>query len=84
MVIASDGAREARQALPPRFQLAVDAYAMQTGQTEDDVYTEGWRRGEWQERPGEPEAVAAAVAAELEAAFPPSALRPPQQPPAHA
>jgi hypothetical protein len=84
MVVAADSSGEVRRALPPRFQAAVDAFAMSTGQTEDEVYSAGWRRGDWQEREGGAQAVAEAVAAELEAAFPLAALRPPAGPSPHA
>jgi hypothetical protein len=43
--------------------------------TGSDAYIEQWRRDGWQERDGTPEAVAQAVAAELEATYPPAHLR---------
>ena len=70
MVIATDNGRQARVALPPRFQAAVDAYAMTDGSAGDAAYSAGFRKGEWQRRDGTPEEVAQAVAAELEAAHP--------------
>ena len=71
MVTAVDaqGDREVRVALPPRFQAAVDAYAMANGVRDDEHYSAGWRKGAWQMRDGAAEAVAQAVAAELEAEF---------------
>ncbi len=71
MVTAVDaGDREVRVGLPPRFQAAVDAYATAAGLVDDERYSAGWRKGPWQARDGPAEAVARAVAAELEAAFP--------------
>ena len=67
MVIASENGAQARVTLPPRFQKAVDAYAMATGAADDETYSAGWRRGEWQSRAGAPDEVAQAVAAELDA-----------------
>jgi hypothetical protein len=67
MVIARgpDG-KEFRFPLPPRFQNAVDAYAMAVGIKNDDDYLAGWRKGEWQQRDGSPQEVGPAVAAELD------------------
>lgn len=61
--------------LPQRFEQAIDQAAMQAGLIGSDDYLAEWRTAEWQEREGEPEAVLAAVTAELEAAFPPERLR---------
>lgn len=66
--VQGDG-REMKVQLPERFQKAIDAYAMVTGETGDDAYMAGWQKTDWQEREGSPEEVAAAVLAELEAAF---------------
>ena len=70
MVIASDDDGKARASLPPRFQAAVDAYAMAEGSSDDDSYSAGWHKGPWVEREGSAQEVADAVAAELEAAHP--------------
>jgi hypothetical protein len=56
--------------LPPRFQEAVDSAAMAAGLIGSDAYTDALRWGEPLERPGAAQAVAAAVAAELDAAHP--------------
>jgi hypothetical protein len=61
-------ARAARQ-LTNRFQEAIDAAAMRAGLVGTDEYLAEWRTAEAVEREGEPEAVAEAVAAELEAAY---------------
>ena len=52
--------------LPQRFQVAVDNAAMAAELTGTDAYLDGFRWSEMQERDGTPEAVAKAVAAELE------------------
>ena len=56
--------------LASRFQEAVDQVAMATGLIGSDEYTAALRWGEAQERAGSAQEVAAAVAAELEAAEP--------------
>ena len=68
--------------LPDRFQAAIDAYAMKDGSTEMDAYLDGWAWGPVEERPGTPEAVLAAVIAELDAANSRARLmNPPADPP---
>jgi hypothetical protein len=52
--------------LPPRFQEAVDAAAMMAGLTGDDAYTDGLHWSDPAERPGSPDQVATAVAAEID------------------
>ena len=56
--------------LTDRFSEAVDAAAMASGLIGSDAFTEQFRWGDTQERDGEPEEVATAVAAELEAQYP--------------
>ncbi|MCI0548674.1 MAG: virulence factor [Candidatus Rokubacteria bacterium] len=69
VVEAADEAETVRVPLSPRFQDLIDALAMRQGATEGDAYLEGWGQGSWTERPGAPGAVAAEVAAEIEAGF---------------
>ena len=69
-VKASIGRNRRTVPLSGRFSEAVDAAAMSAGLIGSDAYTEQFRWGDVQEREGEPEAVAAAVAAELEAQYP--------------
>lgn len=69
-VRARDGGGRSSKLLSPRFQDGVDNAAMAAGMTGSDAYTEGFHWGEAQERDGSAEAVATAVAAELEARFP--------------
>jgi hypothetical protein len=56
--------------LPARFQEAVDSAAMAARLTGTEGYLAGFNWGETLERDGSPAEVAAAVAAELEAAYP--------------
>jgi len=68
--VRAGGRRDrASQELPERFQVAIDKAAMAAGVTGSDAYTDGFYWGEAQERPGTPAEVAAAVAAELDAAY---------------
>ena len=76
MVTAREGRRNtAKVELPQRYQDAIDRAAMLMGLTGTDAYLEQWRRDVWQDRPGTPEEVAQAVAAEVEAAYTPARLR---------
>lgn len=69
-VKASIGRNRRTVPLSDRFSEAVDAAAMSAGLIGSDAYTEQFHWGEVQEREGDPEAVAMAVAAELEAQYP--------------
>lgn len=66
MVMATEGDEKARVSMPPRFQVAVDAYAMAEGSSDESSYAAGWRKGEWAEREGSAQEVAEGVASELE------------------
>jgi hypothetical protein len=68
------GKTRAGKELSERFQVYIDRAAMRAGLFNTDDYLSEWRTGEAQMRQGEPEAVAAAVAAELEAAYPDARL----------
>jgi len=69
LVEAQEGDRTARVPLSQRFQDLIDAVAMRQGVTEAEAYLQGWQQGPVSDRPGPPESVAEAVAAELEASF---------------
>jgi hypothetical protein len=69
LVTARAGEQTAKVALDARFMIAIDEAAMRLGATDSDAYLEGWRQSEWEVRSGSPEAVAEAVAAELESAY---------------
>ena len=66
-VKVKEGRTRAAKQLTDRFQVAIDDAAMRAGLVGTDDYLAEWRNSESQEREGE--AVAAAVAAELEAAY---------------
>ncbi len=68
-VKVKEGRTRAAKQLTDRFQIAIDDAAMRAGLIGTDEYLAEWRNAEAQERAGDPEAVAAAVAAELEAAY---------------
>ncbi|MEZ4768031.1 MAG: virulence factor [Caldilineales bacterium] len=65
-----EGRDRASQSLSPRFQEAIDNAAMAAGVTGSDAYTDGFHWEDAGERAGAPGETAAAVAAELEAAYP--------------
>lgn len=71
--VKSGRARTGKE-LSERFQVFIDRAAMRAGLFNTDDYLAEWRTSDPVERKGEPEAVAAAVAAELEAAYPDSRL----------
>ncbi len=61
--------------LPARFQVAIDEAAMRAGATDMNAYLDGWIRTDWQKQKGLPQEVAQAVAAQLEADYPPGRIR---------
>jgi hypothetical protein len=69
LVEAEEGGETVRVPLSQRFQDLIDAVAMREGATESEAYLAGWAPGPETERPGDAEAVAQAVAAELEEGF---------------
>jgi hypothetical protein len=56
--------------LSMRFQEAIDMAAMRAETTSTDDYLEEWRTGEAQTREGDPEQIAGAIVAEIEASYP--------------
>ncbi len=64
------GRNRAGKQLSDRFQEVIDRAAMRAGLANTDDYLAEWRTSDAQDRAGEPETVAEAVAAELEAAYP--------------
>ncbi len=76
MVVARAGRGDRHKIqLPARFQVAIDEAAMRAGATGTDEYLDGWLRSDWQEQEGEPQEVAQAVAARVEADYPPKRIR---------
>ncbi len=63
------GKTRAGRQLSERFQVYIDRAAMRAGLFNTDDYLNEWRTADPVERAGEPEAVAEALAAELEAAY---------------
>jgi hypothetical protein len=68
-VEAVDDEQTVRVPLSQRFQDLIDAVAMREGASDSEAYLDGWAPGPEAERPGDAEAVARAVAAELEDGF---------------
>jgi hypothetical protein len=69
LVEAVDDEQTVRVPLSQRFQDLIDAVAMREGASDSEAYLDGWAPGLEAERPGDAEAVARAVAAELEDGF---------------
>jgi hypothetical protein len=74
-VIVGKGRRAAKVQLPERFEQAIDRAAMKAGAGETDAYLAEWRKVPAGEAEGEPEAVAAAEAARIEAEYDGARLR---------
>lgn len=74
-VIVGKGRRAAKAPLPERFEQAIDRAAMKAGLAGTDGYLGEWRRAAPVERAGEPDGIAAAEAAALDAAYPPERLK---------
>ncbi len=68
------GDRRIARPLSQRFQETIDRAAMAVEATSADDYLATWHSSDWQEREGDPEPVAQALAAELEAGYPPKRL----------
>ena len=69
------GRKRVGRPLADRFSEAIDEAAMRAGKTKSEDYLAEWRNSEWLERAGDPEEIADALAAELEAAYPPERLQ---------
>ncbi len=69
MVEARDRSGRHKVQLSARFQELIDRVAMRQGLHGSDQYLLQWRRGEPEERAGEPQACARAVADDLEARY---------------
>lgn len=74
MVTARSGDEVAKVQLGSRFQEAIDEAAMRLGETSSDDYLNGWQRGAWLSGEGEPAVLAGAIAAQLDAQWPPEAV----------
>ena len=74
-VIVGKGRRGSKVQLSERFEQAIDRCAMKIGAKDADAYMAEWRKAPPYEVAGEPDAVAAAEAARLEAEFDAARLR---------
>ncbi|PWE34426.1 hypothetical protein DDZ14_00370 [Maritimibacter sp. 55A14] len=68
-VIVGKGRRGAKAQLAERFEQAIDRCAMKVGADDTDAYLAEWRKAEPYEVDGEPQEVAKAEAARLEADY---------------
>ena len=68
-VIVGKGRRGAKVQLPERFEQAIDRAAMKVGAADTDAYLSEWRKAAPYPVEGEPDDVATAEAARLEAEY---------------
>jgi len=68
-VIVGKGRRGAKAALPERFEQAIDRCAMAIGAKESDAYLAEWRKRSGPALDGDPQAIAAAEAARIDAEY---------------
>ncbi|MHA7886566.1 MULTISPECIES: virulence factor [Roseicyclus] len=68
-VIVGKGRRGSKAVLPERFEQAIDRCAMKIGAKDEDAYLAEWRRVDAGEIEGDPDAIAAAEAARLDADY---------------
>jgi metal-dependent amidase/aminoacylase/carboxypeptidase family protein len=66
--VEGDG-RTVKKQLSDKIQNKIDAYAMAVGLTSASDYSAQFKRGDWIERDGTPEAVAETLLSELESEF---------------
>ena len=69
------GRNRVSRPLSVRFERAIDRAAMYAGKIDSDDYLAEWHGSDWQQREGEPEAVADALVSEIEAAYTDKRLR---------
>ncbi|MDG4647649.1 virulence factor [Roseibacterium sp. SDUM158017] len=74
-VIVGKGRRGSKAPLPERFEQAIDRVAMKIGARDEDAYLREWRRVEVGEADGDPDEIAAAEAARLDALYDTAALK---------
>jgi len=74
-VIVGKGRRGSKVQLSERFEQAIDRCAMKIGAKDADAYMAEWRKAAPYEVEGDPDAIAAAEAARLEAEFDTARLR---------
>lgn len=74
-VIVGKGRRGSKAVLPERFEQAIDRVAMKIGAKDEDAYLAEWRRVPAGEIEGEPDDIAAAEVARLDADYDQTRLR---------
>ena len=74
-VIVGKGRRGSKRQLAERFEQAIDRAAMKVNARDTDAYLAEWRKGDPYEMAGDPDAVADAEAARLEAEFTPDRIK---------
>ena len=74
-VIVGKGRRGAKRPLPERFEQAIDRAAMKAGAAETDAYLAEWRKAAPYEVEGDPDEVARAEAARIDAEYDAGRLR---------
>jgi hypothetical protein len=68
-VIVGKGRRGSKRQLPERFEQAIDRAAMKTGAAETDAYLAEWRKADPFTVEGEPDAIADAEVARIDAEY---------------
>ena len=68
-VIVGKGRRGSKAPLPERFEQAIDRAAMKIGAEDSDAYMAEWRKAEPFTVEGEPDHIAAAEAARIDAEY---------------
>ena len=68
-VIVGKGRRGSKRPLPERFEQAIDRAAMKVGAEDTDAYLAEWRKADPVEIDGDPDAIADAEAARLDAEY---------------
>ncbi|WP_424943269.1 virulence factor [Aliiroseovarius crassostreae] len=68
-VIVGKGRRGAKAALPERFEQAIDRAAMKIGARDSDAYLAEWRKADPYPVEGDPQEIAQAEAARIDAEY---------------
>ena len=68
-VIVGKGRRGSKRPLPERFEQAIDRAAMKIGAGDSDAYLAEWRKADPFEVEGDPDAIADAEAARIDAEY---------------
>ncbi|MBD3678188.1 MAG: virulence factor [Rhodobacteraceae bacterium] len=74
-VIVGKGRRGAKAQLPERFEQAIDRAAMKAGASDTDAYLSEWRKADPFSVDGDPQDVANAEAARLDAEYGPDRIK---------